>query len=70
VKPGITGWAQVMGRNAISWDRKFELDLWYINNQSFLLDLKILLITFKKVLFKENINKEGLATTEPFTGNK
>ena len=69
VKPGITGWAQVKGRNAISWQEKFELDVWYVNNQSFLLDLKILFITVKKVLFKEDINTDGQATTTSFTGN-
>lgn len=70
VKPGITGWAQVMGRNAISWEKKFELDVWYVTNQSFLLDLKILFMTLKKVLFKEDINTAGVATTTPFKGNK
>ncbi|GHC58496.1 sugar transferase [Ulvibacter litoralis] len=69
VKPGITGWAQVSGRNAISWEKKFELDVWYVQHQSFLLDLKILLKTVKKVLFKEDINTEGQATTTPFKGN-
>lgn len=68
VKPGITGWAQVKGRNAISWNKKFELDSWYVANQSFLLDFKILLLTIKKVLFKEDINTEGHATTTPFNG--
>ena len=70
VKPGITGWAQVMGRNAISWEKKFEYDVWYVANQSFLLDLKILLMTVKKVIFKEDINTEGVATTTPFTGKE
>ncbi len=70
VKPGITGWAQVMGRNAISWEQKFEYDVWYVANQSFKLDIKILLMTVKKVIFKEDINTEGVATTTPFTGNK
>ena len=70
VKPGISGWAQIKGRNAISWDRKFELDTWYVNNQSFLLDLRILLLTLKKVLLKEDITKKGQATTQPFKGNQ
>lgn len=69
VKPGITGWAQVSGRNAISWEKKFELDVWYVAHQSFLLDLKILLKTVKKVIFKEDINTEGVATTTPFKGS-
>ena len=69
VKPGITGWAQVKGRNTISWPQKFELDVWYVENQSFLLDFKILLTTVKKVIFKEDINTEGQATTTPFSGN-
>lgn len=69
VKPGITGWAQIKGRNAISWQQKFKLDVWYVENQSFLLDLKILLTTVKKVVFKENINSDGESTTTPFHGN-
>lgn len=69
VKPGITGWTQVNGRNAISWQKKMTLDVWYINNQSFLLDLKILWKTVMKVILKEGINKEGKATTESFKGN-
>lgn len=69
VKPGITGWAQIKGRNTISWQQKFELDVWYVENQSFLLDFKILLTTVKKVVFKEDINTEGQATTTPFSGN-
>ena len=69
VKPGITGWAQVKGRNTISWPQKFELDVWYVENQSFLLDFKILLTTVKKVIFKEDINTEGQATTTTFSGN-
>lgn len=68
VKPGITGWAQVNGRNAISWEEKFKLDVWYVDNQSFLLDLKILLKTVKKVFISEGINTEGQATTQPFKG--
>ena len=69
VKPGITGWAQVNGRNSVSWNHKFELDVWYTQNQSFALDFKILLTTVKKVIFKEDINTEGHATTVPFSGN-
>lgn len=70
VKPGITGWAQVNGRNAISWEEKFELDLWYVENQSFFLDLKILYLTFKKVLVSEGISQEGESTVQYFKGNK
>ena len=70
VRPGITGLAQVNGRNAISWDKKFEYDVWYVDNQSFLLDLKILLLTFKKVFFKENISADGEATMTKFEGSK
>ncbi|MGA8852579.1 MAG: sugar transferase [Christiangramia sp.] len=69
VKPGITGWAQVNGRNAISWTQKFEYDIWYVRNQSFLVDLKIIFMTIKKVLISEGINTENMATTEPFNGN-
>lgn len=69
VRPGITGWAQVNGRNAISWAKKFELDVWYIDHVSFALDCKIVLLTVKKVFKKEGINKEGQATTEAFNGN-
>ncbi|QKG80227.1 sugar transferase [Tenuifilum thalassicum] len=68
VRPGITGWAQVNGRNNISWTRKFELDVWYVDNMSFCLDLKILLLTIKKVVMREGVSKEGFATTEPFNG--
>lgn len=70
VKPGITGWAQINGRNAISWTQKFNYDIWYINNLSFLLDLKIFLITVGKVFKSENINAQGQATTAKFKGNK
>lgn len=69
VRPGITGWAQVNGRNAISWAKKFELDVWYIDHLSFVMDCKIVIFTFKKVFKKEGINKEGQATTEVFNGN-
>lgn len=68
VRPGITGWAQVNGRNAISWERKFELDVWYVDNQSFLLDMKILFLTVKKVLIKEGISAQGMETMPRFEG--
>ena len=70
VKPGITGWAQVNGRNAISWDKKFELDVWYVDNISFVLDIKIIFLTIKKVFISEGISQEGQMTMEAFTGNK
>lgn len=69
VKPGITGWAQVNGRNAISWTKKFEYDVWYVDNQSFWLDLKILFKTIKKVVISEGINTANMATTEAFNGH-
>ncbi|MGO4906003.1 sugar transferase [Flavobacterium sp. W20_MBD1_R3] len=69
VKPGITGWAQVNGRNAISWEQKFELDVWYVKHLSFNLDARIFFLTFKKVLVREGINTVNTATTEPFKGN-
>lgn len=69
VRPGITGWAQCHGRNAISWSKKFKLDVWYVDHCSFLLDLKIILLTIKKVLVREGISSETSATMEPFTGN-
>ena len=69
VKPGITGWAQVNGRNAISWQEKFDFDVWYIDNISFLLDLKIVFLTAKKVFKSEGINSRGQITTEAFKGN-
>ncbi len=69
VRPGITGWAQVNGRNNISWKKKFELDVWYVDHMSFLLDMKIFFLTIKKVFVREGINMEGMATTEPFNGN-
>ena len=68
VKPGITGWAQVNGRNAISWDEKFKLDVWYVDHLSFVLDLKILFKTFKKVIISDGINAANAATIEPFDG--
>ena len=70
VRPGITGYAQVNGRNAISWEKKFELDTWYVNNQSFWLDFKIMLKTVKKVLAKDDISAEGDVTMHKFTGSK
>jgi sugar transferase EpsL len=69
VKPGITGWAQVNGRNAISWEDKFRLDVWYVDNQSFWLDMKILLMTFKKVLIRDGISADGDVTMPVFRGN-
>lgn len=69
VRPGITGWAQVNGRNAISWQQKFEYDIWYVDNMSFLLDIKILFLTIKKVFVREGISQEGQATIEYFKGN-
>ena len=69
VKPGITGWAQVNGRNAISWDDKFKLDIWYVDHQSLWLDVKILWMTLKKVIVREGISAEGEATISKFTGN-
>lgn len=69
VRPGITGWAQVNGRNAISWDEKFKLDVWYVDNQSFWLDLKILFLTVKKVFVKEGISADGHATMPFFSGS-
>jgi len=69
VKPGITGWAQVNGRNSLSWEEKFELDVWYVNNQSLWLDIKILFLTVKKVFAQADINAEGEATMSKFTGS-
>lgn len=69
VRPGITGWAQVNGRNAISWQRKFEYDVWYVDHLSFVLDMKILFLTIKKVFIREGINSSTSATMELFTGN-
>lgn len=69
VKPGLTGWAQVNGRNSITWREKFKLDIWYVNNRSILLDLKIILLTVKKVVIKEGINQDNNVTMEYFNGS-
>jgi lipopolysaccharide/colanic/teichoic acid biosynthesis glycosyltransferase len=69
VRPGVTGWAQVNGRNAISWEAKFELDVWYVDNRSLWLDIKILWLTIKKVLVRDGISADGEATMRKFTGN-
>jgi lipopolysaccharide/colanic/teichoic acid biosynthesis glycosyltransferase len=69
VRPGITGWAQVNGRNAISWEQKFNYDVWYVDHLSFLLDVKILFLTVKKVFKSEGISSATAATMERFTGN-
>ena len=69
VKPGVTGWAQVNGRNTITWSEKFDLDVWYVDNQSIWLDIKILWLTVKKVINRSGINQEGQATIEKFKGN-
>lgn len=69
VRPGITGWAQVHGRNAISWTKKFELDVWYVDHCSFWLDIKIIFLTIKKVFIREGISQEGQATMEMFNGH-
>ncbi len=68
VRPGVTGWAQINGRNAISWEDKFKLDVWYVDNHNLLLDIKILFLTVKKVFVKEGISADGHVTIEPFTG--
>lgn len=70
VKPGLTGWAQVHGRNAVSWEKKFELDVWYVRNRTFLLDLKIIILTLKTVLSREGINDIEDKISFPFTGSK
>jgi lipopolysaccharide/colanic/teichoic acid biosynthesis glycosyltransferase len=70
VRPGITGWAQINGRNAISWEEKFKLDIWYVDNQSFSLDIRILFLTIRKVLVRDGISAAGEATMPIFTGNK
>jgi undecaprenyl phosphate N,N'-diacetylbacillosamine 1-phosphate transferase len=69
IRPGITGWAQINGRNAISWNQKFEYDVWYVQHCSFLLDLKILSLTVNKVVVREGISQEGEVTMEVFKGN-
>jgi len=69
VRPGLSGWAQVNGRNAISWEDKFKLDVWYVDNHSFWLDLKIIFLTLKKVVVRDGINAEGEATMTKFTGS-
>jgi undecaprenyl phosphate N,N'-diacetylbacillosamine 1-phosphate transferase len=69
MRPGITGWAQVNGRNAISWTQKFEYDVWYVENVSFVLDMKILWLTAKKVIVREGISSDSSVTMEPFKGN-
>ena len=70
VRPGVTGWAQVNGRNALSWEEKFRLDVWYVDNQSFWLDLKILMLTVKKVFVREGISATGEVTMPKFTGSR
>jgi lipopolysaccharide/colanic/teichoic acid biosynthesis glycosyltransferase len=70
VRPGITGWAQVNGRNAISWEEKFKLDIWYVDNQSFWLNIKILFLTVRKVLIRDGISAKGEATMTKFTGSQ
>jgi len=70
VRPGITGWAQVNGRNAISWKQKFDYDVWYVDNMSFRLDVRVFFLTIKKVFVREGISAEGQATMEPFKGNE
>jgi lipopolysaccharide/colanic/teichoic acid biosynthesis glycosyltransferase len=70
VRPGITGWAQINGRNALSWEKKFDLDVWYVDNRSIWLDLKIIFFTVKKVLVRDGINADGEATMPRFTGSK
>lgn len=69
VRPGITGWAQVNGRNSLSWQKKFEMDVWYVDNHSLWLDLRILALTLRKVMARDGIAAEGQATAEKFTGN-
>lgn len=70
VRPGITGWAQVNGRNAISWEEKFKLDVWYVKNKSFILDIRIILLTIKKVFIRKDINASNNATMPKFTGSE
>ncbi|ELQ15675.1 undecaprenyl-phosphate galactose phosphotransferase [Pseudomonas fluorescens BRIP34879] len=70
VRPGVSGWAQVNGRNAIDWEEKFKLDTWYVDNQSFLLDMKVIFLTIKKVVVRDGISAEGEVTASKFTGTK
>ena len=70
VRPGVTGWAQINGRNALSWDQKFKLDIWYVDNRSFSLDLKIIVLTIRKVIVRDGISADGEATMAKFTGTK
>lgn len=70
VRPGVTGWAQVNGRNALSWEEKFKLDVWYVDNRSFWLDLKVICLTLRKVAARDGISAEGEATMPKFTGSK
>ena len=70
VKPGITGWAQVNGRNALDWKTRFKLDVWYVDRQSFFLDMKILFMSVEKVFAREGVSAEGQVTVEYFEGNK
>ena len=70
VRPGVTGWAQINGRNALSWEEKFKLDIWYVDNRSFWLDLKIIFLTVKKVLMRDGISADGEVTMPKFTGRK
>lgn len=70
VRPGITGWAQVNGRNAVTWQERFAMDVWYVDNRNFWLDLRILLLTVRKVVVREGINEKGQATMSKFTGNE
>lgn len=69
-RPGVTGWAQINGRNTLSWDEKFKLDIWYVDNRSFSLDLKIIFLTIKKVMVRDGISADGEATMAKFTGDK
>ncbi|NWD44360.1 MULTISPECIES: sugar transferase [Pseudomonas] len=70
VRPGVTGWAQVNGRNSVSWEEKFKLDVWYVDNKSLWLDLKIIILTIRKVIVREGISADGEATMSKFTGSK
>lgn len=70
VRPGVTGWAQVNGRNSLSWEKKFELDIWYVDNHTFWLDAKIVFLTIKKVVLRDGINEGGEASMSKFTGTK